>query len=60
MGNVIKQPINNNKILFHLITKQKHFEKPELKRIKICLRELRDRCMRKNITELHMPQICSG
>ena len=60
MGNVIEQPIDNNKILFHLVTKNKHYEKSEFKRVQNCLKKLRDRCIRENITELHMPHVYSG
>ena len=59
-GNIVAQPINSNNVLFHLITKEKHYEKPKLEQIKICLNALKDYCLKKNITELHMPHICSG
>ena len=59
-GNVIVQPINENKKLFHLSTKAKYFEKPSLNMIKLCLDELKEYCSHNNILELHMPKISSG
>jgi len=59
-GNLIVQSIPRNKKLFHLTTKSKYYEKPSLNRIKICLNELKEYCIKNNIAELHMPRIGSG
>ena len=59
-GKVIPQPIYENKTLFHLVTKEKYYDKPTLNRISECLIELKNYCVNNDIFELHMPKICSG
>ena len=55
---MIPQPIDKNKILFHLITKEKHLSKPTLENISECLTELRDHCVNNDIFKLQIPKIC--
>ena len=57
---VIPQPICKNKMLFHLVTKEKYYDKPMLETILDCLKELKEYCVNNEIYELHMPKICSG
>jgi Reverse transcriptase (RNA-dependent DNA polymerase)./Integrase core domain. len=59
-GKLIPQPINKNKKIFHLVTKEKYYDKPTLKNISECLIELRDYCINNDVFEIHMPRICSG
>ena len=56
-GKLISQPLNKNKKIFHLVTKEKYYDKPALRNISECLIELRNYCIN---NEIHIPRICSG
>jgi len=57
---LIPQTIYKNKTLFHLITKEKYFDKPTLESISERLEKLKTYCTNNDVFELHMPRICSG
>ena len=48
------------RLICHLITKDKYFEKPTIRNVKICLEKLLDYCLQNEINEIDMPKICSG
>src|SRR5436190_3909218 len=50
----------DNKKIFHLITKEKFYEKPTIECIEDILKELRNYCIQNDIFELSSPKICSG
>ncbi|QBP37036.1 putative RdRP [Lampyris noctiluca errantivirus 1] len=58
-GDIIPQ-IQNNRLIFHLVTKENYFEKPSINYIKICLLKLKDYCEENEITKLDVPRLCSG
>ncbi len=51
---------DDDKYVFHLITKDKYYYKPTYESMKSCLKELRDKLISLNIKEISMPRIGCG
>jgi hypothetical protein len=59
-GDVITLPIDEDKFIFYLITKQLSSDKPTISTIEKCLESLKNICINLGLHEIAMPRICSG
>ncbi|KAF0745989.1 Uncharacterized protein FWK35_00025169 [Aphis craccivora] len=60
VGNTIPINNNNNKTIFHLITKRLHYHKPKYKDLKASVHNLKLEAIRLNILKIAIPTQISG